>query len=354
MRRRSPLLPPCLLLTLLLAGAPAAAAEIPDYSLDDIAPSREERPEGWSPVVKSGVVPATAPTVGRLLAVAREAGIDAQAFHARSRPLQKADGTAGVIALVGVDAEPAEFTQALARAALAHGWQVREIGTPMRVSIAWSTSKEAGTELLTWQAHLAVRRLCDLVWKRVIAAQDRESFQRAVALLRIAGGLEPEAGAVHALRGRVFEAMRNPDEALASYRKALDEKAPVQAKPEWIVLVAGRVGHMLLLQEEEGVLEEALAALKRAVALEKHGENDLMRFGNRYNLACTFARLGRLDEAFAELERSLKIGKEALGDAYAQNHEHARTRDPDMEPLRKDPRFQKLMEKYAPSAGEGD
>jgi len=54
----------------------------------------------------------------------------------------------------------------------------------------------------------------------------------------------------------------------------------------------------------------------------------------RYNLACTYALLGRPEEAFDELERAVDFG---FGDA-----EHM-TRDDDLASLREDPRFGELV-----------
>ena len=53
-----------------------------------------------------------------------------------------------------------------------------------------------------------------------------------------------------------------------------------------------------------------------------------------YNLACSYAVLGMVDHAFDALERSLRLGYD---DFY-----HLR-RDPDLKPLRRDPRFDRLF-----------
>lgn len=53
-----------------------------------------------------------------------------------------------------------------------------------------------------------------------------------------------------------------------------------------------------------------------------------------YNLACSYAVLGMVDHALDALERSLRLG-------YDDFH-HLR-RDPDLKPLRRDPRFDRLF-----------
>lgn len=55
-----------------------------------------------------------------------------------------------------------------------------------------------------------------------------------------------------------------------------------------------------------------------------------------YNLACSYSLLGRIDDAFLSLERAISLGYEDF--AYL-------LRDPDLENLRKDKRFQHLLKK---------
>jgi tetratricopeptide (TPR) repeat protein len=56
-----------------------------------------------------------------------------------------------------------------------------------------------------------------------------------------------------------------------------------------------------------------------------------------YNLACSFAVLGLREPAFSALQRALELGYRDLT--------HLRF-DPDLEPLRRDPRFARLMRKH--------
>ena len=53
-----------------------------------------------------------------------------------------------------------------------------------------------------------------------------------------------------------------------------------------------------------------------------------------YNLACSCAVLGMVDHAFEALERSLRLGYDDF---------HRLRRDPDLKPLRRDPRFDRLL-----------
>lgn len=56
-----------------------------------------------------------------------------------------------------------------------------------------------------------------------------------------------------------------------------------------------------------------------------------------YNLTCTYAMLGMINPAFAALERALQLGYDY--------YEHM-ARDPDLKPLRRDPRFALLLSRY--------
>ncbi len=53
-----------------------------------------------------------------------------------------------------------------------------------------------------------------------------------------------------------------------------------------------------------------------------------------YNLACSYALLGRKEEAFSELRKSVRLG-------YS-DPAHMRA-DPDLASLRQDPRFEKIL-----------
>ena len=53
-----------------------------------------------------------------------------------------------------------------------------------------------------------------------------------------------------------------------------------------------------------------------------------------YNLACTFSRLGHIEAAFETLDRALKLGYRRLRRLVS---------DPDLRPLRDDPRYQRLL-----------
>ena len=77
-----------------------------------------------------------------------------------------------------------------------------------------------------------------------------------------------------------------------------------------------------------GHLSRALAADRRLVRLLPE------RPIPWYNLACSYAVLGMIDPAFAALQRALELG---------YRHLARLCRDPDLKPLRRDPRFARLL-----------
>ncbi len=96
----------------------------------------------------------------------------------------------------------------------------------------------------------------------------------------------------------------------------------------------GRLGR---LYSDARQHEKAVEAFTKSLVLRK-AEKDESLAGLRYNLSCSLAKLGRLDEAFAVFDKGLAGGK-AIPDRLLAS-------DKDLDPLRKDPRFDKLMQKY--------
>jgi tetratricopeptide (TPR) repeat protein len=340
---------------------------VPDYGIADIAPSAGELPEGWAPVTTAGVVPASAPSVKAVLDLAADVSLDAQQIDARCIQLARGEGEpreAGVLLWVAIDAPPAPLRKALAARANEGGWRVRELGSPMRLGVSWGNTGAAARDIAAWQIEVAVTRLCHLVFDRIAAAPDRAAFERAVALLEGAGRIQPEAGVYRFLKGRILVLLRRPRDGIPHLLAALEEGVPAPPPGKWVVEAAFHAGQALLEQasaaegERDELLARAQAVLEKGVAAEAQAASAFMRFGNRYNLACTHARLGRTDAAFLHLEESLRFLKTAAAQDsqidYRSHFEHARSQDPDMEPLKADARFEKLMAKYdpEPSAAE--
>ena len=80
---------------------------------------------------------------------------------------------------------------------------------------------------------------------------------------------------------------------------------------------------------KKGLHEKALVLDKRLARLKPNDPTV------HYNLACSFALVGKKEEAFQALERAVRLGWD--------NFEHLK-KDADLKNLQSDPRFQTLLE----------
>jgi non-specific serine/threonine protein kinase/serine/threonine-protein kinase len=130
-------------------------------------------------------------------------------------------------------------------------------------------------------------------------------------------------------QGRLGEAESVQQETLQARRRVLGPEHPDTLESlEVLALIRKNEGHY---REAEVLFREALA-LQRRVLGPRHPETAI----TGYNLACNLALGGKRDEALALLRHSLENG---LAASMASNIE----RDPDLAPLRLDPRFSTLV-----------
>lgn len=343
------------------------------FTLAEILPAPDDLPDGWSEASIAQVLaePEGAPNADVLARLARAAGVPGDAAQIRSLGIVREDEQGivhGVLAYVVLGVEGRTLAPRIAKAAEAHGWQVRNVGVPSAVLVAWSGDRAATPALLDWQTARTVRALCDRGWRAMSTARQggdpiraRTRFARGQAMIAAARDTLPDAGHVQAILARIF--VQDTARASEHARKAIAPRAPVPAPPAILVGMAFSIGAQLLTRGGPEDLPTAAAVLEAGVAVEDAAEHPNQRFGNRYNLACTYARQGRIDAAFVQLEESLRYiksaweaekraspdGRSALD--YPGHHAHAKVRDPDLASLRSDPRFARLMAAYDPARG---
>ncbi len=120
-------------------------------------------------------------------------------------------------------------------------------------------------------------------------------------------------------------AMNRQDEARAAYRRALQiVRDHLELTPDDPRAATMRAVSLCRL----GQLEEGLEWAERAVAIDPEDA------GVRYNVACLYSLEGQVDKAIECLEGAVEVG---FGNRdWMEN-------DPDLDPLRGDPRFQELV-----------
>ncbi len=121
------------------------------------------------------------------------------------------------------------------------------------------------------------------------------------------------------------EALGNESEALAAYSRALDvTEKHMDLNPDDARAATMRAVSLCRL----GRLEEGVHWAQRALAIDPEDA------AVRYNVACLYSLEGMKDEAIACLEDAIRVG---FGNRAWIEH------DPDLNPLRGDPRFEALL-----------
>jgi len=121
-------------------------------------------------------------------------------------------------------------------------------------------------------------------------------------------------GIYHFNEGNKFLASGEWDEAVRNYKMALHHDAEIHE-------VYTNLSTAYLKSQRYDEAYQTLQILK-----EKTPENPLLH----YNLACHFALTDKLDDSFAALNEAVKFGFKDFGEIES---------DPDLENLRKDPRY---------------
>ena len=324
---------------------------IPSYSIEFLMPTDESSPEGWARA--SGAAPTGAPSVGALTELASSCQLDDDTFYAETAVLSKGSEKVG-IAMLDIDKHVWVMRTKLDEQATANGWVVQELGSPARVVVVSGAQAKVAVGPLTEHVLYA---LSEMAMNRVRGSGGTEAAGREAALeyTEAMRNIAPGSGVANAIRGIVDWIRSRPtrerkevdrpveDKALEFFDKALAEGAAYPPKGSVRVFVAGQLGGILLARKQKDVLVRATRALEIAVEHEQDGKDNLRRFGHRYDLACAYVRAGRIDDAFKMLEKAIETGKTLPPDNWRNSFQHMEEKDPDMGPLRSDPRFSKLM-----------
>ena len=154
-------------------------------------------------------------------------------------------------------------------------------------------------------------------------------YDEAVESYRLAAKASPDDYQIPILLAQVFHALDRPADEEAANRLGMElaEKA-ILLNPEDARACYMGAGAMVRLGQRDRGLKWA----NRALALDPDDPAIL------YNVSCTYAWLGKIDEAIDCLERTVRIG--ASYRTWMEN-------DSDLDPLRGHPRFLSLLESLA-------
>jgi len=147
----------------------------------------------------------------------------------------------------------------------------------------------------------------------------------AEALMERAHAARPDEFQAKALRSMMLRTLGRLDEARANAAEALRvTERHLELNPDDVRAIYLRAQELVELGRDV----EAREVAERVVALAP-GDSSVL-----YNVACLYAKLGEVEPAFAALEGAVQGG--AL-------HRDWLERDPDMDPLRGDPRFAAIL-----------
>jgi adenylate cyclase len=153
-------------------------------------------------------------------------------------------------------------------------------------------------------------------------------IERAAGLYERAAEIKPGDYQCQCLLGGIYQSLDRERESKEASRRGVElAERELAAHPE--DSRPAQLGACCLMCLGEN--DRAREWVARAVAIDPDDNN------TRYNAACTYALLGEVDAALDLLERSLPN----MGPGHLNWAKH----DPDLEVVRKDPRFQQLIER---------
>ena len=156
-------------------------------------------------------------------------------------------------------------------------------------------------------------------------------LEEAVRLYRKAAEVDPDDYQAAHFLAATLKTLDRDDEALEAHRACADIiRRHLDLHPDHVRALYLGAGSLA----EIGETDTARQWLDQALALDPDPDDSAVL----YNFACVYANLGEIERAIECLEKSVATGG---GSSYKDWME----RDPDLEPVRSDPRYQRLLEK---------
>ncbi len=364
-------------------------AKPPAYTVESMFP--KEAPEGWT--VKEDESNTVAGLNEKaLMALAKASGTDVDDVFVVERLFTKGSESAKV-ALIDVDADPAALRTALDTEAAAKGWSVLALGSPMRLMVVGGPEGARNAAHDVMKEHV-IHYLCEIAYKRLHVPRKTEAVRAAAEkFLSAARSMAPKAGIAYAIEGismhdegksieglarraraqlkMLEKADESPgkaevvktltehaEKAEASAKDLLNNSIPLLTKglkstnypPKGLnsFRTGAKLGSLILVLKKNDSIDLAIEALTKAANAEAHSPATRFVFGNRYDLACAYARAKKNDEALQWLQRAFEIAETSLSKQDLHGNYTHWGKDPDLDGLRDLPKFKELMTKYKP------
>jgi tetratricopeptide (TPR) repeat protein len=159
------------------------------------------------------------------------------------------------------------------------------------------------------------------------ASRSQGKLEKAADLFSMAGAVRPEDFQAPILAGDTYRGLNRPDRMAKSFRRGLDvAKTHLEFHPDdaraWYLGAHANL--------ELGNREEALRWCEKAMKLAPEDVATL------YNAGCLFSIMGEIEKCFECLEASVDLGF---------GHPQWLETDPDLEGIRDDPRYQKMLDR---------
>ncbi len=171
------------------------------------------------------------------------------------------------------------------------------------------------------------------LFARALFAQGE--LEEARSMFEQAAKINPEDYQAPYFAAMVLKALERPEEARAGYERALEViERHLELNPDDSRAMYLGAGVLVFVEEHEKALEWA----QKATLVDAHNPATL------YNVACVYSNLGEKERAIDCLEESIVNGMSEIG--WLDN-------DPDLDPLREEPRFQALIERARRKSASG-